>query len=282
MLKKIGIFLLILYSLSSCMTSRRMASQYITKENNINVLILPPSGLIKQYRGISNTSNPDSLQTFSLAESMFLDNFNDTAYVNYFIRSLKYHLSGFQVNVFGPENLDSFFLLDTTAYIFSVAQMELLEFQDKYQQLTEVDTVVYSINLPRNNVENSVWFEFSELNNQDRSMQVLYSLQSSGDFYDGKLYYDWRSGDVTFRYTTHRLEEADVYDLAYFAGLKNAQYIFDFLMNVYIADKLDRKRPITNYYQYDRDSHSIRRALDDRFIIMPAPPPPPAPPSQDE
>lgn len=258
-------YFLIALLLSSCATDRRFASQFVMEENNINVLLLPPPGLIREYKVNLGSAGIDSIQTLPLEESKFLKEFNDTAYVNYFFRSLKYHLSQYQVNVFGPENIDQFFQLDTTAYIFSLVQMELLELRDMFREIADIDQI-YMVKLPRVNIENSIWFEFSELNHPERPQQVLYSLQRTSDFFDGRLSLDWRTNEVFYRYTPYYLEKPDVYDLAFFAGQKNAQYIFDYIMNVYVADRSKRKSQSPNYYQYDLENHSIRRAYNDRFI----------------
>lgn len=263
-------FILIAALLSSCVTDRRLASQFVVEESNINVLLLPPPGLIKDYKVSLKSGGIDSIQTLPLIESKFLADFNDTAYVNYFFRSLKYHLSQYQVNVFGPENIDSFFQLDTTAFIFSLVQMELLELRDMFREMADIDQI-YMVKLPRINIENSIWFEFSELNHPDRPQQVLYSLQRTSDIFDGRLLLDWRTNEVSYRYTPYYLEKPDVYDLAFFAGQKNAQYIFDYLMNVYVADRSKRKRSSSTYFQYDIGNHSIRRAYNDRFIKIQAP-----------
>ncbi len=255
---------------SSCMTERRLASQFVMKEDNINVLIIPPSGLIKKYYPVNpETVDPDSLVAGPLRESKFLENLNDTAFVNYFFRSLNYHLERFQINVYNHNKIDSFFQLDSNAFVFSVAQMELLEFNDKRQDYTLFDTNAYRVSLPRTNVEKSVWFEFSELNQHEQAMQVYYSMHRTSDFIEGAFYWDWRTEQMTYRHTSYLVEDADVYDLAYFAGQKNAQYIFDLLMNRYIAQNIKRQKRRPVYYQYDIEQHQIRRANNDRFIKIP-------------
>ncbi len=257
---------------SSCMTERRLASQFVMKEDNINVLIIPPSGLIKIYYPVNpDNVDPDSLVAGPLRESKFLENLNDTAFVNYFFRSLNYHLERFQINVYNQKNIDAFFQLDSNAYVFSVAQIELLEFTDKYQDITFFDTIAYRVALPRTTVEKSVWYEFSELNHSERAMQVYYSMNRTSDFFEGGFYWDRRTGEMTYRHTPYHLDDPDVYDLAYFAGQKNAQYIFDLLMNQSIAKNIKRKKRRPVYYQYDIEQHQIRRANNDRFIPIPQP-----------
>ena len=271
MMRSISLLFIVGWALlfSSCASERQLASRFVVRETNLNVLLLPPPGLIKVYSPVPLSELPEGeVPQPDLEASRFLEELNDTAFVNYYLRSLRHHLSRLQVNVFGPENLDEFLQLDTTSYIFSLAQVELLEFSDFYTEVAAIDTVNYRVDFPRTNVELSSWFEFTEVNHTERPVQVLYSMQSTSDYFDGRFFYNVISGDVTYRRNSYPLEAPDVYDLAYFAGQKNAGYIFDHLMNLYVAEKTRADRPPKVYYQYDSDRHAIRRAYNDRFIIL--------------
>lgn len=271
MIRTLIIILLTAPLFVACITDRHIAGRFVMKEDNINVLILPPTiPLIKNHYADNPALVPaDSLQILPLEEARFLNDLNDTAFVNYFMRSLTYHLRQFQVNVFGPGELDAFFAIDTTAFIFSVAQVELIEYVDKHVDMASIDTILYRVALPRTNLEKSTWFEFSELNNTGKPMQVLYSMQRTSDYYDGRFVFgSWNTSDLVYRHTPYLLETPDVYDLAFFSGQKNAQFIFDHLMNLYVADHTRRTRRTPAYFQYDSDNHMIRRAFDDRFIIL--------------
>jgi hypothetical protein len=262
--------------LGSCASERRLASNFVVRETNINVLVIPPAGLIKSFSPVPLSELPEGEDPhFSLEESRFLEELNDTSFVNYYIRSLHYHLSLLQVNVLGPEDLDEFLNLDSTAFIFSLAQVELLEFNDEFTELATIDTTNYRVDFPRTNLELSSWFEFSEVNHAERPVEVLYSMQNTSDFFDGRFVYNVISGEVTYRRSSYPLEVPDVYNLAYFAGQKNAGYIFDHLMNLYVAEKTRTEKPPKAYYQYDSERHAIRRAYNDRFIKLQSGPPGP-------
>ncbi|MFO7997905.1 MAG: hypothetical protein R6U86_02875 [Bacteroidales bacterium] len=257
----------------SCASERRLASRFVVRESNINLLLLPPSGLLKSFSPVHPSEIPeDEPFFFDPAESRFLEALNDSAFVDYYMRSLTYHLSQLQINVYGPEALDRFLGLDSTAFIFSMAQVELLEFNDYFTEFTAIDTMNYRVDLPRTNLELSTWFEFTEVNHSERPVEVLFSMQNTSDYFDGRFVYNMFSGEVSYRKTTYPLEVPDVYDLAYFAGQKNAGYIFDHLMNLYVHDKRKANVPSRIYYQYDSERHAIRRAYNDRFIRIPASP----------
>jgi hypothetical protein len=254
---------------SSCASERRLAANFVVRQTNINVLLLPPPGLIKSFSPVPLAELPEGEgPVFELDDSKFLEELNDTSFVNYYLRSLRYHLSLLQINVFGPENLDEFLQSDTTAFIFSLAQVELLEFNDYYTETATIDTVHYRVDLPRTNMELSSWFEFTEVNHVERPVEVLYSMQNTSDYFDGRFFYNVINGEVTYRRTAYPLETQDIYNLAYFAGQKNAGYIFDYLMNLYVSEKSRTERPPKVFYQYDAERHAIRRAYNDRFIVL--------------
>ena len=273
---------LVMLLTSSCAAERRLAAEFVVREDNIHVLLLPPPGLIKTFRpgadaageelagGEERAGRPETTgEGPDLAVApRFLEGLNDSAFVDYYLRSLKYHLENLQIRVYGEEDLDHFLQRDGNAYIFSMAQVELLEFPDDFTDLAAIDTVVYRVDLPRTNLELSSWFEFSPVNDQQRPMEVLYSMQSTSDFFEGRFVYSPVSGQVTYRKTSFLLETADVYDLAYFAGEKNAAYLFDYLMNRHVRSQLRPGKKPPPYLQYDVQEHAIRRAYNDRFIVI--------------
>lgn len=76
---------------------------------------------------------------------------------------------------------------------------------------------------------------------------------------------------MEFVYEPFRLRFDDLYWLSIFAGEKNAQFIFDFLLNKYIDEHMTNERSPSNYLQYDRQLHNIRPANNDRFIPIAIP-----------
>ncbi len=264
-IKRLFFLLLPVLVLFSCATERRLAQQFVQEETNINVLLLPPPDLIvKYYPTHPDEADPDTIDAYDLQDARFVDEVDDSLVVNNFMQSLKYHLELFQVNVFGPDNIDSFFRLDTTAFIFSLSQMELMEYLDEAIFTSTIDTIQYLQRFPQTTLMQSHWFEFSTLNQPEKPMEVLYSMQYTSDYFDGRFVYNPLSGEVTFRYTPYYLTSDDVFELAYFAGEQNAQYIFDYLMNYYVREEI--ASDTDRYFTYDRNRHVLRPAYNDRFI----------------
>jgi hypothetical protein len=263
-----GIFLVFLaLMLASCSSQRKLATEFITRQADIHVLLLPPPAVLKKYYPI----HPDSLASgqvdpFDLEESKFIKDAQDSVLVLLFMTSLRENLEAFDVKVYGPADVETFLSLDSSAYVFSIAQLEIMEYLNEEIRYAVLDTTVYEVGFARVNLNHSQWFEFTELNHPERPMQVLFSSQFSSDVFDGRFRQNILTGEMFYEFQPYRLRFEDLHQLSVFAGQKNAQFIFDFLLNKYIDDRSKKPRQVVDYLQYDRERHSIRRAFNDRFI----------------
>lgn len=253
--------------LFSCSSQRKLASAFITEQTDIHVLLLPPQSVLKKYYPV----HPDSLvaqeyDPMNLEASQFIKEAEDSVLIGLFMSSLRKSLEDFDVRVYGPGDMEAFLNLDSSAYVFSVAQLEVMEYMIEEVQYAILDTTVYEVGFEQVNLIHSQWFEFTELNHPERPMQVLYSSQYTGDVFDGRFRHNLLTGEMNYEFQPYRVRFADLYQLSDFAGKKNAQFIFDFLLNKYVDDRTRRSRRMVDYLQYDRDRHSIRRAYEDRFI----------------
>ena len=260
------------FIIASCNSQRRLATEFITRQADIHVLLLPPPTVLKKYFPIHPDSlAPGQVDTFNLEGSQFIKHAEDSILIRLFMNSLRENLQAFDVKIYGPEDLETFFSLDTAAYVFSVAQLEVLEYLQEEIRYAVLDTTVYEVSFAQVNLSHSQWFEFTELNHPERSMQVLYSSQFTNDVFDGRFRQNFLTGEMFYEFQPYRLRYEDLYQLSTFAGQKNAQFIFDFLLNKFIDDRSKKARKQLDYLQYDREQHSIRRAYNDRFIRIAIP-----------
>lgn len=268
-LNKLIIILLMLGGLIACASSLQLANRFVVEETDIHVLVLPPGQLMKTFLPV----HPDSLATGNIPEEdedliRFVNEVVDSIYLNRFMESMAHYLDRFYIKLYGIEELDEFFKLDQPAYIFFIAQMELLEYRHTELFSARDGDRHYLRREPITVLENNTWFEFLKLHDADFGMKVLFSVQATSDHVEGR-FIRRRSGEVLFDAERYPLLREDMYDLAYFAGKQNAQNIFDYLMNMYVEKKMGRKPD--RYYQYDVDGHAIRPIDQPGFIeIEPA------------
>ncbi|MFO8067647.1 MAG: hypothetical protein R6U11_08710 [Bacteroidales bacterium] len=144
-----------------------------------------------------------------------------------------------------------------------------MEYPDTYAQDIVYNNVYYKQEIEINTVVQNTWFEFSQLNHPERTMKVLFNMQHTADYIDGDYIYDYRRGGIVYEYTAYEISVEDIYNLSDFAGQQNAQYIYDFLMNVYVTDVTGIPFNVDRYLMIDRDHRIVRRAEpEERFHIM--------------
>ena len=270
-LQKIVIPLLLLGGLFACASSLQMANRFVVEETDIHVLVLPPGSLMKTHL----PEHPDSIAAgeipeFDEAEIRFVSNVDDSVYISTFMDALERHLERLAVTVYGLDDMDDFFKLDQPAYIFFIAQMELMEYRHTERFLARDGQVNYVRNEPITVLENNTWFEFLKLHDEDFGMEILFSVQATGDLVDGR-FIRRRSGEVVFDAERYLLTREDVIDLAEFSGEQNAQNIFDHLMNIFVVKQMGWQPNV--YYRYDVESHTIRQTDQPSFIKLESPEP---------
>jgi hypothetical protein len=254
----LSLILLLLISASSCITPRKVASNFVANRSGINVLVVPPTGIFLNYY----PANPDHLEEtndFMLEESQFLYDLDELYLLDTYYRALVKELRNHRINVFTIENINDFFELDSIAFVFSIAQAQLMEYtDDQTEYFFFNDSTVYEASNQITTLVFNTWIEHSRLNCTDNKMKVLFSMQHRSDYLEGRFRVNWWKGEVTYEYIPYRLVAEDVFDLAIIAGYRNAQYIFTYLLNDHVHERLpNRKKP--KYFQYDTGRKLLRR-----------------------
>ncbi len=249
--------------LVSCTTSHRLASRYVTKKQDVHVLLIAP---LEMNKGFDKTralpGGNDNRQGQDTLTARLLPMVNDSVFMKVYTDALVLHLKRLRVNVKLLQPGDSLLQAADSVFLFRIAQMELLEFPDVFIAEQFYHETTFQTLLPRTNLEISSWFEF--LAPGAGLPEVLYSAQQTSDYFSGRFNFTIRAFEPVFNYVPYYLDEADIYNLAAFAGEKNAGYIFDHLMNRYVEKKLGR-RP-ARHFLYDPYYMELRRSGNDRFI----------------
>jgi len=257
---------LIAMLLAACVSSRQLATEFVVEETDVHVLLLPPPELMKSYV----PGHPDEMPADSVFgpdddRAEFIGEVEDSLFVEEFMSSLRHYLDVLYVKHYGPDDVDDFFELDRPAYIFAVGQMELLEYMEEELFSGRADGERYRAKVDVTVVESNVWFEFMKLHDPDHEMELLFDVRSTGDYVDGRFVRS-RDGTVRFDPEKYPLTLADIYELASFSGKRNAQNIFDHLLNLTVRNQLSRD--LDYYYHYDVDEHRLRERDFPPFIPL--------------
>ncbi len=255
--------------LQACTTSLYLANRFVVQETEIPVLIIPPPELMLTYSQVHPDSIPsDSLLQIDPRESDFLTVIDDSVFVQHFMNSLRNRLDLLYVNHYGPDELDEFFELEQPAYIFIIAQMELVEFREIEYFEGRSGSDRYIAREEIRVLENNIWFEFMKLHDPDFDMQVLFNVHATSDYVDGR-FLRLSDGNVVFDPERYPLNISDVYDLAWYSGEVNADKIFNHILNQHV--KREYGRDIPYYFRYDMESHSIFEVDEPPFIMITTP-----------
>ncbi len=265
---KITLLILLLSAgLNSCASNLHLANRFVVDESDIHVLVLPPPSLLKTFLPVHPDSIPagDSIPQIDESDIRFVNQVEDSVFINMFIDAMELQLERLSVKMYGLNEMEAFFKLEERAYIFFIAQMELLEYVDEELFIARDGSINYVRREPVTVLENNVWFEFLKLNDAEFGMEVLFSVHATSDFVEGR-FIRRSTGEVLFDANRFLLTQDDLNELAQFSGKQNAQNIFDYLMNLYVREKTGRE-PVV-YYHYDVEQHIIRPQDQPGFIII--------------
>ncbi len=260
----IGLLLMLTLLFNACVSSRQLATNFVVEETDIHVLLLPPPELIKTYI----PGHPDDMPADSVFgpgddRARFVSVALDSVFVDHFMKSLRNYLDVLYINHYGPDDADEFFELDAPAYIFALGQMELLEYVGRTNFVGYADGYRHEAAVLITVLEANVWFEFMKADDPDADMQVLFDVRSTSDYVEGRFIRD-RSGSVRFEPVRYPLSVDDLYDLATISGKRNAQNIFDHLLNLHVERALEKE--LEYYFHYDVDEHELRERSFPPFI----------------
>lgn len=248
----------------ACVSSRQIATDFVMEETDIHVLLLPPPELIKTYMpGLPDDLPADSAFGPEDVRSRFIRVTLDSVFVDHFMNSIRTYLDVLYINHYGPDEADVFFELDEPAYVFAVGQMELLEYPGRTNFVGYADGYRHEAAVAVTVLEANVWFEFTKVHDEDEDMQVLFDVRSTSDYVEGRFVRD-SSGLVRFVPDRYPLSIDDVYDLAAYSGKRNAQNIFDHLLNLHVQRVMEEEPEY--YFHYDVDEHRLTERSFPPFI----------------
>ncbi len=264
---------LLLVLLSSCMPGLRTARKFVhQKEQKPAVMVVPPSFTFINYYPF-DPANPQAQfdNPGNLEDSGLLFDFDENVANDEFMEALYNHLERYPVQVFRPEQFDQFLSYPAQRYIFTIAQTELIEYDQPFTDRALIDTLVYRQDFLLRHVARNTWFEFVKVDDgsSNAGMEVLYSDFFVGDEVDGRFRYQFFTGDVIYQYTSRIIDLRDVNQMNRLAGNRNARYIFEHLLNRYVQKNARPFLSTPRYFRYSVYDGSLSRMRDNqRFVIL--------------
>ena len=250
-----------------------MAREFVESKPDISILILPIDYLYKKNLikdRLDDTLGMTSFQVDSaaLANSIFLKEISDSAYLEIYINSMFDEFEHLGVTIYDESHLEDFLFIQTPAYILNIAQIELEEYYTVQEESQEFGDFVYHKNIDLNTVSINSWFELTRLNPKEEGHELFYASEEISDFVDGYFSHNIFSGDVQFKYVKREMETEDIYSYCKILGQRYAGYAYDYIMNEHITEHFPAGRERLNFMRYNRANRTIDPAQDNRFILL--------------
>lgn len=264
------LFLSILF-FSACSLERKYAKEFIKQKNGqVAVLVVQPFSL-NMYNNteyfLDSLNLPEDYPLDSLlfqqtkllkqvSDSIFLEN-----YLNGFINALR--KSGFQV--FLPDEIEAFKDVESPAYIFRFAQVELSEEVEPFVISEEFSGTNFYKSFDLNLVTLSNWFEFEARDTAWR--KVFYAEDAVVDEISGEVFMDEVKKMPVLYYAMDSLSVAEVYQMATDVGNKYASFFTDYLMNAYIKKQFPKDLKASVIFHYDAKNKMLYPSLGEEGFL---------------
>jgi hypothetical protein len=264
---------ILLMGLVSCTLEQKLADSFAKKPLEFNIQLFTPDILYKYNHKGEDIPGLDTLpekiqDSLLFVHSKIIRNLSDSIYLDKYVNNFIDELRRLGFKVYIEGGVDSFLLVQPQSYVLNMAQVQIDEYYYPFEDSEEFNDSSYYRKFNLNAVDASTWFELSKMNAHKPVKTVLYSTLTVSDGFNGRFYNDVFFGDVKYKYTLDTLRVKDVYELAEYAGKKNASYLFDYFMNQYVAYHLPQGEEPQFYFHYNRFHKTVMDAGEERFEIL--------------
>lgn len=266
----IPVFLFVVL-LSSCTLERKLGQEFLKLAPEINIELISPELLFKynhkgeQIRGFDSLTS--SQQDSALyADSRFIRNVDDSIYLERYVNSFIDELRAIGFRVFIDGMVDSLFRIMPQSYVVNMAQVQLDEYISPFEDSEPIGDSIFYKTYELNALDASSWLEVNKYNAVKPVKTVLYSSFTASDGFSGSFIMN--DMNIRYQYKIDSLKLNDIYDLASFSGRQDANYLFDYFMNQYIAIHLPESYEILGYLHYNRSRRSFNFTDEDKFEVL--------------
>jgi len=260
--------------LVSCLPEQKVAHDFVKSGPKIRLLVTPPDFLYKynhkgeEIEGFDQMTDKEK-DSALFYNSVFIQRISDSILLENYINQFIAELRNANFEVFLPEQLDTFLLDKTQAYMVTISQIQLDEYNYPLEDKEPINDTVYYKKFNLNAMDFSIWFELSKVNSDKPRKTILYDSESAYDSFDGHFIVDPWTNSVRYKYHIDTLSLKDIYGMVGYLGAKHGDYLFDFFMNQWVAFNAPQNQYGTySYYHFNRKRNMMETTEDDRFEIL--------------
>lgn len=260
--------------LGSCSPQKKLARQYVEQSSDWGVLVFMPEQIFKfnerydrDEKGMSQLSDFEKDQEL-LSQTLLLNELNDSLVREIFENAYLNTLRNYDVKVYAEPDFQDFYERDSLSWIVNVAQLELQEFIEDYEDEKVFYGMSYMKVVPLNAVNLAVWVEISQLNQSNQEAEVYFTDHNLFDQLESEFIYNFFASQVNYYYSIDSLKTQDIYDFAGFMGRLSASYTYDQILNNKLENKLPKTEMEQLFYRYDPFMKRLFSTEFDRFILL--------------
>ncbi len=271
--KSVFILVILSFVLVSCSLERKIAQSFVKDESVKPLLVFFPSQLYKTSLKNKELSTSDSLNSYTIdsalyAKSLYLQNIDDSVFMIKCKQSMLEELKARGFKIYEAHQLNEFMSLEDSSYVLNLSQLQIEEYLYTSTVENIIDEQYYFAGIDLNAVNLNSWFELKRNNVPQEKYPVLYSSYFIYDDLDGSFFRSNKDGKISYRYKIDSLEVKDIYNLAELAGKKYATNFYDYMLNIYVQDRLPSGKAPAFYYHYNRKSKALQIYYNDAFVEM--------------
>lgn len=261
-------------TLGSCSPQKKLARQFTEQAPEWGVLVMMPEQIFKlnerydrDEKGMSEFSDFEKNQAL-LDQTLLLKTLNDSIVRLVFENAYLSTLRKYDVKVYEESDFEDFYGRDSLSWIANIAQLEIQEFIEDYEDEDMFYGMSYMKIVPLNAVNLAAWVEISQLNQSKQQADVYFTDQNLFDQLESEFVYDFFTSQVNYYYSIDSLKTQDIYDFAGFMGRLTASYTYDQILNNKLENDLPQTTSERLFYRYDPFSKRLFSTEFDRFILL--------------
>ena len=270
MLSVLGLILI----LQSCTIEKKLGKQFLEQTPQICIQVFAPATLYKFSHKGEKIAGFDSLtgtqqDSVLFAGSRYIKVIDDSVFLDKYVNSFIDGLRAIGFRVFIDDNVDTILNKEPQAYVVNMSQIQLDEYIQPYDDSEQVDDSLYKMSFDLNAVDASSWFELNKYNSPKSGKTVLYSSFTASDGFSGNFIINGFGTKLQYRYKIDSLQMKDIYDLASYTGRQDANYLYDYFMNQFIAYNMPKDWEMLGYLHYLPSNKSFNFTEEELFEVLP-------------
>jgi len=272
MFKCLGIVGLSIIFLTSCSVERNLAHKYVHEYKGNGILIVPTYELFKDNLTIGYDTamhyNSTQLDSIAWAQSYFIKQISDSAFLTTFTNALIDELSLYGYDVYVDGGADAFLSLPDPKWIVQISQLQFSEEHNSFYGQAYGESFSKSEALYKwNKILLDSWIDVNKANTDSQNLLYLNAYMQD----------DMKSDIETVKKSDNYVQEVfirdsldieDTYLMANLLGKKHAELLFDYFMNTYVCENLPIAVEYRKYFHYNRKSRSLIGYSDERFQVI--------------